>query len=62
MPSIQIKGVPERTLGVLRRRAAAAGQPLQEYLLQLLIDEADRPTLDEVLDSAGSRNRRISQF
>ena len=55
MTSIQIKGVPERTHAVLRRRAAAAHQSLQEYLLQHLIEEADRPTLDEVLDSAGSR-------
>jgi hypothetical protein len=29
---------------------------IKEYLLQLLIEEADRPTLDEVLDSAGSRS------
>jgi antitoxin FitA len=28
---------------------------LQEYLLQRLIAEADRPTLDEVLDAAASR-------
>jgi antitoxin FitA len=55
MTSIQIKGVPERTHSVLRRRSAAAHQSLQEYLLQLLIKEADQPTLDEVLDSAGSR-------
>ncbi len=55
MTSIQIKGVPERTHAVLRKRAAAAHQSLQEYLLQRLIEEADRPTLDEVLDSAGSR-------
>jgi antitoxin FitA len=55
MTSIQIKGVPENTHSVLRRRAAAAHQSLQEYLLQLLIKEADQPTLDEVLDSAGGR-------
>jgi antitoxin FitA len=55
MTSIQIKGVPDRTHAVLRHRAAAAHQSLQEYLLQLLIQEADRPTLDEVLDSAGRR-------
>jgi plasmid stability protein len=42
MPSIQIKGVPERTHAVLRMRAAAAHQSLQEYLLQHLIEEADR--------------------
>jgi predicted nucleic acid-binding protein/plasmid stability protein len=53
MTNIQIKGVPERTHAVLRKRAAAAHQSLREYLLQHLIEEADRPTLDEVLDSAG---------
>jgi plasmid stability protein len=56
MTSILIRGVPERTHTVLRQRAAAAHQSLQEYLLQHLIEEADRPTLDEVLDAAGSRS------
>lgn len=55
MPSVQIKGVPEETHAVLRRRAAAAHQSLQEYLLTKLIEEAGRPTLDEVLDRAGGR-------
>ncbi|MCE3274194.1 MAG: hypothetical protein K0R13_49 [Propionibacteriaceae bacterium] len=56
MTSIQIKGVPERTHAVLRKRATAAHQSLQEYLLQHLIEEADRPTLDEVLERAASRS------
>lgn len=55
MPSVQIKDVPEETHAVLRRRAAAAHQSLQEYLLMLLMDEASRPTLDEVLERAGGR-------
>lgn len=55
MTSVQIKDVPERTHAVLRRRAAQAYQSLQEYLLTRLIDEASRPTLDEVLDRAGRR-------
>jgi hypothetical protein len=55
VPSVQIKGVPEETHAVLRRRAAAAHQSLQEYLLAKLIEEAARPTLDEVLDRAGGR-------
>ena len=50
------QGVPERTHAVLRQRAAAAHQSLQEYLLQHLIEEADRPTLDEVLDAASNRS------
>lgn len=56
MPSIQIKDVPEETHAVLRRRAAAAHQSLQEYLRSRLVEEASRPTVDEVLDRAGGRS------
>jgi plasmid stability protein len=55
MPSIQIKDVPADVHATLRRRAATAGQSLQEYLLELLTEEAETPTLDEVLDKAGGR-------
>lgn len=55
MPSVQIKDVPEETHAVLRRRAAEAHQSLQEYLLSRLIEEASRPTVDEVLARAGGR-------
>lgn len=55
MPSVQIKDVPDDAHAVLRRRAAAAHQSLQEYLRSRLIAEASRPTLDEVLDRAGGR-------
>lgn len=53
MPSVQIKDVPDETHGVLRRRAAAAHQSLQEYLRTRLIAEAARPTIEEVLDRVG---------
>ena len=56
MPSVQIKDVPERTHAVLRQRAAAAHQSLQEYLRARLIEEADQPTLQEILDRAGGRS------
>jgi len=55
MPSVQIKDVPEQTHAVLRQRAAAAHQSLQEYLRARLIEEASEPTLEEVLDRAGGR-------
>jgi hypothetical protein len=55
MPSVQIKDVPLETHAILRQRAAAAHQSLQEYLLSNLIEEASQPTLDEVLDRAGGR-------
>jgi antitoxin FitA len=56
MPSVQIKDVPEETHAVLRKRAAAAHQSLQEYLRARLIEEASAPTLDEILDRAGGRS------
>jgi len=56
MPSVQIKDVPDETHAVLRQRAAAAHQSLQEYLRSRLIAEASRPTLDEVLDRAAGRS------
>lgn len=55
MPSVQIKNVPEDTHAVLRKRAAAAHQSLQEYLRTRLIEEASAPTVDEVLTRAGRR-------
>lgn len=56
MPSVQIKDVPEDTHAVLRQRAAAAHQSLQEYLRSRLVAEARQPTLDEVLDRVGGRS------
>jgi antitoxin FitA len=50
MPSIQVKDVPEEVHSVLRRRAAAAGQSLQEYLLARLRDDAYTPTVDELFE------------
>jgi len=55
MPNIQIKDVPDDTHAVLRQRASAAHQSLQEYLRSKLIQEAAQPTLEEVLDRAGGR-------
>jgi plasmid stability protein len=55
MPSVQIKDVPPDVHSVLRQRAAAAGQSLQEYLLGRLVADARRPTLDELLTRADGR-------
>jgi antitoxin FitA len=56
MPSIQIKNVPPEVHRVLRQRAAAAGQSMQEYLLAQLTRQAETETLNEVLDRIGSRS------
>ncbi len=55
MPSIQVKDVPADVHRTLRRRAAAAGRSLQEYLLARLVDEAQSPTVEELLDRVGGR-------
>lgn len=55
-PSAKLVEATSNTIhATLRRRAAAAGQSLQEYLLGRLIADAQSPTLDEVLDAAGGR-------
>ena len=51
----QVKGVPGEVHATLRRRAAAAGRSLQEYLLARLVEDASMPTMDELLDRAGGR-------
>jgi hypothetical protein len=53
MPSVQIKSVPEDVHAEVRRRAEMAGKSLQEYLLGRLVEEARRPSLDDLLDRAG---------
>jgi plasmid stability protein len=55
MPSVQIKNVPPEVHRVLRKRAAAAGQSMQEYLLAQLTRQAEAETLEEVLDRAAGR-------
>ncbi len=55
MTSIQVKNVPSDVHQTLRERAVGSGQSLQEYLLQLLCEQARTPTLDEVLERAAGR-------
>jgi antitoxin FitA len=55
VPSIQIKNVPLDVHRVLRRRAALAGQSLQEYLLARLTRDAREEDLEEILDRAAGR-------
>jgi antitoxin FitA len=52
--ALQVRHVPAEVHATLRRRAAAEGQSLQEYLLALLVEQASYPTLKEALDQAGS--------
>ncbi|HEY7264632.1 MAG TPA: hypothetical protein VH589_24510 [Trebonia sp.] len=56
MATIQIKNVSENAHDVLRQRAAAAGQSLQEYMLSWIERTTSRPTVDEVLERVGHRS------
>jgi hypothetical protein len=60
MPSIQVKDVPPETHAVLRRRAAAAHQSLQEYLRARLIAEAASPTIEENPGPGRGTGRRFA--
>lgn len=53
--NVQVKNVPDDVHRVLRQRAAAAGQSLQEYLLGELTRSARHPTVAEVLARVGQR-------
>ena len=56
MATIQIKNVPEDTHAVLVRRAAAAHQSLQAYLLSRLESDAGSESVDEILDRVESHD------
>jgi plasmid stability protein len=53
--NIQIRNVPDEVHEVYKRRAAEAGQSLQEYLLSELTQRAQTPTIAQVLARAGRR-------
>ena len=53
--TIQVKNVPPDVHDTLRHRAIDAHQSLQEYVLALLVREARRPTMQEVLARAAAR-------
>jgi plasmid stability protein len=57
---LQIRGVPEDTKRALKARAAASGQSLNTYLLDLLGREVSRPSVSEVLQRAAQRAERSS--
>lgn len=53
---LQIRDVPDEARRALKARAAARGESLNSYLLQLIQREAARPTVGEVLDRAAHRS------
>ncbi|MBD8606010.1 hypothetical protein IFT73_04020 [Aeromicrobium sp. CFBP 8757] len=55
---VQIRNVPDDTRRALKARAASLGVSLNDLLLGLLVEEASRPTVAEVL----ARSRAHSEM
>jgi hypothetical protein len=55
MTLIQIRDVPESVRDELARKAAAAGQSMQAYLLAELSKLAERPSMAEIVSRAQAR-------
>jgi plasmid stability protein len=55
---LQIRGVPDDARRALKARAAARGESLNRYLLNLIERDVARPTVEEVLDRAARRAER----
>lgn len=57
---VQIRNVPEETRRALKARAASQGRSLNDYLLEMLVEQAARPTVAEVLDRAAKRAEKAT--
>ncbi len=57
---LQIRNVPDEARRALKARAAARGESLNAYLLNLLDREIARPTVEEVLDRAARRSEHAA--
>jgi plasmid stability protein len=55
---LQIRNVPDEERRALKARAAARGESLNAYLLELISREVARPTVSEVLERAARRTER----
>ena len=52
--------MPDDARSSLKARAAARGQSLNSYLLDVIDREVSRPTVAEVLDRAAQRAERVT--
>lgn len=55
---LQIRNVPDDQRRILKVRAAARGESLNTYLLDVIRREVARPSVAEVLDRAARRTER----
>jgi antitoxin FitA len=57
---LQIRDVPDELRRALKARAAARGQSLNRYVLELLARDVQRFTVAEVLDRAARRSEQAT--
>jgi antitoxin FitA len=57
---VQVRGVPDDVRRALKARAAAGGESLNSYLLDLFAREVARPRVAEVLERAARRAERAA--
>ncbi len=50
MATIQIRNLPEETVRAWKVRAAKSGKSLQEYMREYLTAEAEKPTVEELVE------------
>jgi antitoxin FitA len=55
---LQIRNVSDEVRRALKARAAARGESLNTYLLELVSRDVERPTIEEVLERAARRSER----
>jgi plasmid stability protein len=60
MVMLQIRNVSEETRRELKRRAAARGESLNSFLLDVLAREVALPTVAEVLERAARRAEHLA--
>lgn len=56
MPNVLVRDLPDDVHARLQRRAASAGQSLQQYLAAELTRLASTPTMDDVLARIGRQH------
>ena len=56
---LQIRNVSEEARRALKARAAARGESLNSYLLEIIEREVERPTAADVLARAAARSEKL---
>jgi hypothetical protein len=55
--SLNVRDIPDKVHRVLATRAKANGMSLRQYVIGVLTEHSERPTIDEWLDELANRPR-----